>query len=249
MNLDTLKRLESAAIPTRWHFASSRNDRYAITCDEYEICYGVNYEDATLICAMRNALPELIAEIERLRELTTWQPIETAPKDGTLVQLYAKDEPIIVGAWRHLGGDMWSEWECPYTGYSIDATHWRPRPELPEEKVMKLEKLKRLEAAATPGPELIAEIERLQAIVEIQKQAIEQMVDELVIPVRWRPIETAPKDGREILVYCPSRGVVQDGFFADGQWWGIFRTGSWKIDPTVWMTKPEPPEEEGYEGL
>ncbi len=73
-----------------------------------------------------------------------WQPMETAPRDGTLVLLFdpevvwidwdAEDErgnvpkvpkPMYVGWWRGC-------WELAhYSAFSFRPTHWMPLPEAP----------------------------------------------------------------------------------------------------------------------
>ena len=64
---------------------------------------------------------------------------------------------------------------------------------------------------------------------------------------RWRPIETAPKDGTEVLVFVPPNRLSVNPFVAQArnptgaQWWAR-RVGS--IKPTHWMPLPDPPEEE-----
>lgn len=65
----------------------------------------------------------------------------------------------------------------------------------------------------------------------------------------WQPIETAPKDGTEILVARAGYGMAVVSF-RDGEWcnagewcfagdvgWG----GSMDVEPTHWMPLPEPP--------
>ena len=68
-----------------------------------------------------------------------WQPIETAPKDGTVVDLYIHNSD-------HDGGmraadcrfnDDTDAWEDNYRNeveeYGYQATHWMPPPEPPKE--------------------------------------------------------------------------------------------------------------------
>lgn len=56
----------------------------------------------------------------------------------------------------------------------------------------------------------------------------------------WRPIETAPKDGSDILLYCPSGDILTANW--DGTGWSDNARGSWRgFDATLWMPLPAPP--------
>ena len=65
--------------------------------------------------------------------------------------------------------------------------------------------------------------------------------------IRWRPIETAPKDGTQVLL-ARSDGIVGCGRWEDVR--GVYLwVGEWSSDtkdvglkPTRWMPLPEPPE-------
>ena len=57
-----------------------------------------------------------------------WQPIETAPKDGTGLLVYS-DERIISAMWSD-GADDWVEVVHEYT--FANPTHWMPLPEPPK---------------------------------------------------------------------------------------------------------------------
>jgi hypothetical protein len=57
----------------------------------------------------------------------------------------------------------------------------------------------------------------------------------------WQPIETAPKDGKDVLLTVD--GLVRLGF------WDVPRGGVWSLwpgrdrfNPTHWMSLPAPPE-------
>lgn len=65
----------------------------------------------------------------------TWQPIETAPKDGTRILCYFPDESafkILTVVWGYYGWrldpDGGTEFEFPIEG---KPTHWTPLPEKP----------------------------------------------------------------------------------------------------------------------
>jgi hypothetical protein len=71
----------------------------------------------------------------------------------------------------------------------------------------------------------------------------------------WHPIETAPKDGRWILLFCAreahdglqvfmARWVGEwEGPYADGYGCGLEDIGAREL--THWMPMPEPPQAEG----
>lgn len=62
----------------------------------------------------------------------SWQPIETAPRNGTWVLLRWIDEvqfeQISKGAF-HTG---YRYWHCPFCMPDLEPTHWMPLPEPPE---------------------------------------------------------------------------------------------------------------------
>jgi hypothetical protein len=58
--------------------------------------------------------------------------------------------------------------------------------------------------------------------------------------MNWQPIETAPKDGTDVLLWC---GWAITGLYHDGQW----RTEDKRAPiymATHWIPLPEPPEEQ-----
>lgn len=81
----------------------------------------------------------------------TWQPIETAPKDGTHILIAKADDPNGVGMdqieitewcvlenfhWEHVEGDLYrkvpDEPNEFWNGNGHRATHWMPLPEPPK---------------------------------------------------------------------------------------------------------------------
>jgi Protein of unknown function (DUF551) len=77
------------------------------------------------------------AEIELMRAAleaaarACWQPIETAPKDGTAI-LLCVGRWMTVGHWHRVAGG-WSSNGPVYSPYGLDEqpTHWQPLPEPP----------------------------------------------------------------------------------------------------------------------
>jgi len=64
-----------------------------------------------------------------------WQPIETAPKDGTQVLLHLSDGQATVAEYV-MATDGFAGWEVAHTERGaiylmIRATHWMPLPEPP----------------------------------------------------------------------------------------------------------------------
>ena len=82
--------------------------------------------------------------------MTTWQPIETAPRDGTVIDLWVDGRRETDASWsfsRNAAGEAiadpaWDGWESPgyrtagpYPSYIPNqraATHWMPLSEPPE---------------------------------------------------------------------------------------------------------------------
>jgi hypothetical protein len=65
-----------------------------------------------------------------------WQPIETAPKDGTQILIFSRAEGRAIASFSHIDADgtvWWKSGEFP--DYSSGATHWLPLPKGPSEEV------------------------------------------------------------------------------------------------------------------
>ncbi len=65
---------------------------------------------------------------------------------------------------------------------------------------------------------------------------------------RWQPINTAPRDGRTVLVYLPAgagpptRQDVVAVFWDPGSGWATAYSGAClDAEPTYWMPLPDPP--------
>lgn len=93
----------------------------------------------------------------------------------------------------------------------------------------------------TDRKQMVEVIRALQA----ERDALQAKLDAM----KWQPIETAPKDGAEILV-CVIYDV--DGEQHSARWVDAFYGGRWiwfpkiisaPFEPTHWMPLPEPPEE------
>ena len=82
-----------------------------------------------------DALRASLAAAEKERDAARWQPIETAPKDGTLVDLWA-GERIADCAWN-VPSNCWAERSVssfsgrPYWAVVNNPTHWMPLPTAP----------------------------------------------------------------------------------------------------------------------
>lgn len=58
----------------------------------------------------------------------------------------------------------------------------------------------------------------------------------------WRPIDSAPKDGSEILIYDGFEPFAGSGYWnaEDAEWIGCSRRSALWKQPTHWMPLPEP---------
>jgi len=85
------------------------------------------------------------AEISRLRQQCEWQPIETAPRDGTVIELIAPmSEYPRIGKWVDFPSFVFRGVREPGISKWVDAnltfpeiknpTLWRPIPPLPQPK-------------------------------------------------------------------------------------------------------------------
>lgn len=61
--------------------------------------------------------------------------------------------------------------------------------------------------------------------------------------MEWQPIETAPKDGRHILVYSNDRIISAYWSFSAEDWAEVLH-GDIMHSPTHWQPLPKPPQEE-----
>lgn len=68
--------------------------------------------------------------------------------------------------------------------------------------------------------------------------------------MEWQPIETAPKDGTEIIVYTATKRITTAWFCEETKLWPHDEVYSEDGEPcnvgwpTHWMPLPEPPKEE-----
>jgi hypothetical protein len=77
-----------------------------------------------------NQLDRIEAKIEELESKKQWQPIETAPKDESVLLLLENPRNIIEAYMTETGWvDCWCSYVAPYK-----PTHWMPLPEPPKEK-------------------------------------------------------------------------------------------------------------------
>ena len=75
---------------------------------------------------------KVTAQPEPRAEVTGWQPIETAPRDGTEVVLLFDDEVALLGKIRpRVRAASWLvDWTIPYRRDN-PPTHWMPLPAAP----------------------------------------------------------------------------------------------------------------------
>lgn len=77
------------------------------------------------------ALQAAEGEVVRLREERAWRPIETAPKDGTRVLLWAPHWATALTGWTY-GQDAWQD--ARHDAHVKPPSHWMPLPSPLREK-------------------------------------------------------------------------------------------------------------------
>ena len=66
---------------------------------------------------------------------------------------------------------------------------------------------------------------------------------EINAPSPWRPIQTAPKDGRSVIAWVPGFGMgAFTLFWSDEGWREPAHMNRLKVEPTYWMAIPDPPK-------
>ena len=79
------------------------------------------------ILGVQHAEGIIAGEAADALEAMGWQPIETAPKDGTIVDLLHKDGFRLIDQWWDDEDQSWAA--ALFRG--DDITHWMPLPEPP----------------------------------------------------------------------------------------------------------------------
>lgn len=103
-----------------------------------ELLEDLDYMSANSLRAKKAAIAirAQAAQIEALESLVAWRPIETAPKDGTHVDLWAGEERVADCRWN-ISRRRWEHWGWgDYDGMDMvkvdfEPTHWIPIPSAP----------------------------------------------------------------------------------------------------------------------
>ena len=140
MNIDKLIHDLRARINPQYYdqLGTESHERYQVVM-ALEYLREENERQRFDILAMNQSLDLLREENERLKAdagLIEWQPIETAPKDGTDI-LVMTGETMHVVRWINIHGDF-DYWAVddnkhgPFTLRGKAPTHWMPLPEPPK---------------------------------------------------------------------------------------------------------------------
>lgn len=89
--------------------------------------------DASYDPSSREKIAALKAAIALMRG-QSWQPISTAPRDGSEVLISNFGRSVVVASYERDYGGWCYRWH-PYDGPSVygDATHWQPLPTPPKD--------------------------------------------------------------------------------------------------------------------
>ena len=80
----------------------------------------------TVTLEMYEALEDQLAKAEQ--RVAEWQPIDTAPKDGTVIMVAEETEP---GFWEYEQSFYSHTWEFGGGSCTNNPTHWMPLPKAP----------------------------------------------------------------------------------------------------------------------
>ena len=103
----------------REHTGCLRKQVSSLKAELREICAAIDDPACDLTLTTVECIKKLKAENE-------WQPIETAPKDGSFILLATPKGRIADGFWSLVYG----VWSWPYV--KVEPTHWMPLPTPPE---------------------------------------------------------------------------------------------------------------------
>lgn len=87
-------------------------------------------EDLMILCERVKALANL-TEQDEAPPLDEWQPIETAPKDGTLVLIFDEKVDVYMASWINQSGLHPKPGWIDAEGDPCEPTHWKPLPQPP----------------------------------------------------------------------------------------------------------------------
>lgn len=107
--------------------------------------HGSDLLSANRVTALLGHITALTTERDALREANAWQPIETAPRDGTKILVFTHRENVEISKWFESyfdeyepveGTEYFRKVRRKYTeGWNSNTpTHWRPLPAPPAEK-------------------------------------------------------------------------------------------------------------------
>ena len=124
-NTERLERMAAEAVQRSAH---QRLESCELHCSVPANYRRLAAENDELAAFLRSLIP-LVEAGERAQ----WQPIETAPKDGTKVLLYKPDDEFWCSS---IATARWwakeSEWLCTGSAYFPAPTHWQPLPPEPK---------------------------------------------------------------------------------------------------------------------
>ena len=94
-------------------------------------------------------------------------------------------------------------------------------------------------------------IEKLRGATESGRGGMtDRMITELIDRAaaaleaqEWQPIETAPRDGRRVLLWCMAWEAPSTGQFYGHRGWGLNCEDFFHYQPTRWRPLPEPPQD------